>query len=267
MSINQSIIALLAVFTTATSTDAQYARSIELPPGADEIELLNKFKSSWRAMNGEGVDEILQKASKFAQFVPRSWSINKSGDGAKSITLSWALRTNDKSGDEYTISWSARPDGTFELDANYAKSLELGSQAFALSLIENEVTSGEKNANTRFLNDISNLNFVETPQGSLGTLLAKGKCSLVDPPGMEYAKGQHRLQLSVNCNIPGPSYFTREGVVMFQKKDAQPWKPESFFAKRIATNPPGQWFAKPDPQEEATFAAASSAMRRMQRRQ
>ena len=49
-----------------------------------------------------------------------------------------------------------------------------------------------------------------------------------------------RLQLSVDCKIAGPSYFTRDGIIIFTKKDHDAWQPASFFARRIAKYLPGR---------------------------
>ena len=97
------------------------------------------------------------------------------------------------------------------------REMELGWQAYALSLIQSEIDDEEQGANRTFLHDVSNLNFVQTPQGKLGDLLKRGRCKLGDPVGVDYVpkvqgieQGDFfRLQLSVDCNIPGPTYFSR----------------------------------------------------------
>lgn len=146
-------------------------------------------------------------------------------------------------------------------------------QAFALSLIQGEIDDEDRGANRRFLHDLPNLNFVQTAQGRLGDLLLKGRCKLGDPVGVDYldswggpehpTKGDFwRLQLSVDCNIPGPSYFTRDGLILFLKRGNEPWEPLSFFAHRIARSPPGSWFDRADPREDAVFEAAKRAWER-----
>ena len=268
MSITRSFMMLLGCSIGLVTTSlAQQVNNIELPTGPDDKAVLAKFKSSWRALSGESVDDIIRRASEVAQFVPRSWTVDMVKNKGGSITLAWALRFSDKPGDEYTISWAILPDGTFQLPADYyAKSFELGWQAFAVSLIENEITSGEKGANVKFIKTLANYNFVSTAQGNLGDLLSRGRCSIGDPVGMDHVKGKHRLQLSVKCNIPGPAYFTEDGVVIFEKAGNAPWKSASFFARRIASYPPGQWFSQPDAQEDAMFEATRSAARRLQQR-
>jgi len=52
---------------------------------------------------------------------------------------------------------------------------------------------------------------------------------------------------------PGPTYFTHDGLILFMKNGAAAWRPHSFFAHRIATYPPGQWFVETDPSEQQAF--------------
>jgi hypothetical protein len=230
----------------------------------EEKELIAKVKSTWRAQTGEAAEQIAAKVAKVAHFVPRQWDVAYGGDGSKSVVLSWARHRTDKEGEEYTISWDINPDGSLALGPPYAKPMELGWQAFALSLIQGELDDDDKGANRRFLHDLSNLNFVQTDQGKLGDLLKRGRCTLGDPVGVDYVQKLSpdkdgdffRLQLSVNCDIPGPRYFTRDGVILFAKRDAEAWKPQSFFAHRIASYPPGSWFDRPDTKEQEFWETA-----------
>lgn len=232
---------------------------------ADDKANLGKVKTAWHAQDGETIDQIITKASKAAHFTPRDWDADDS-----SVTLSWVKRSNDKSGDEYTIYWEVGQDGNITMGPPYARTMELGWQAFALSLIVSEVVDGDREANLPFLHDPSNYNFVATAQGKLGDLLRRGRCAIVEPVGVDYLpkltdkldeKGDFwRIQLSVNCNIPGPRYFTHEGVIIFMKHGTEDWQPQSFFAKRIATYPPGAWFDRADPTEQETFDAARKVL-------
>lgn len=237
---------------------------------AEEKELIAKVKSTWRAPTGETVEQIIAQVAKVAHFIPRQWDVAYGDGGSKSVVLSWARHRADEEGDEYTIFWHINSDGTLELGPYYARTMELGWQAFALYLIQNEINDEDKGANRRFLHDLSNLNFVETAQGKLGDLLRRGKCSLGDPVYVDYVPKVgsdkdgdfFRLQLSVNCNIPGPQYFTHDGVIVFQKRDTGVWQPQSFFARRIASYPPGTWFDLPDPKEQESFEAVRKAFER-----
>lgn len=219
---------------------------------ADDKALIAKVKTTWRAQDGETAEQIIAKASKVAHFVPRGWEVGKS-DAGELVTFSWAKHSTDKPGDEYMITWEVAADGAMTLGPPYAKTMELGWQAFALSLISSEIDDGEKGANLRFLHDVSNFNFVRTAQGNLGDLLKRGRCNILDPLGVEYVpklddkqtdKGDFwRVQVSVNCAIAGPRYFTRDGIIIFVKRSSnETWQPQSSFAHRIAINPPGAWF-------------------------
>lgn len=236
---------------------------------ADDNALINKVKSTWRAQNGDTAEQIVAKASNVAHFVPRGWEVGQKTDTGEPVLFSWVKRRGDKAGDEHTITWEVAANGAITVEPAYAKPMELGWQAFALSLIASEVTDEEKGVNLRFLHDPANFNFVSTGQGKLGDLLRRGRCTIGDPVGVDYlprvdekqtAKGDlWRVQLSVNCNIAGPRYFTHDGVVIFEKREGQEWEPQSFFAKRIATNAPGSWFDHADPKEQETFDAVRKA--------
>jgi len=124
----------------------------------------------------------------------------------------------------------------------------------------------------RFLHDPANFNFVTTAQGKLGDLLRHGRCTVGDPVGVDYlpkvdekqtTKGElWRVQISVNCDIPGPRYFTRDGIIVFEKPEGRDWEPQSFFAKRLAKYAPGSWFDRSDPKEQEMFKARREAFER-----
>jgi hypothetical protein len=219
---------------------------------ADDEALIAKVKTTWRAQDGETAEEIIGKASKVAHFIPRGWEVGKAGE-SQTVFLSWAKHRNDKKDDEYTIYWEVAADGTMTLGPYYAKPMELGWQAFALSLVSSEVlVDEEKNANLPFLHDLSNFNFVTTPQGKLGDLLKLGGCVITnDPVHVEYAPPNGddpkkadfwAIQLEVDCDVPGPRYFIKGGIVMFDKHPKEDWRPFSSFSHVIASQPPGFWF-------------------------
>jgi hypothetical protein len=254
---------------------AQGQATAPSPPqisGSEAKALIAKVKATWRAQEGETADAITAKVAKIAHFIPRGWDIAQSGDGSKSVVLSWARHRADKEGDEYTITWDINPDGALTLGPPYAKPMDLGWQAFAISLIQSEIDDEDQGANRRFLHDVTNFNFVETAQGKLGDLLRRGKCGVGDPVGLDYLDkwgSDHpeqgdfwRLQLSVNCDVAGPQYFTRDGVILFLKRGKEAWQPQSFFAHRIATYAPGSWFERADPKEQEMFEAARKAFER-----
>ncbi|MHC2432749.1 hypothetical protein [Bradyrhizobium sp. USDA 4451] len=153
---------------------------------ADDQAVIEKVKSTWRAQNGETAEQIIAKVSKVAHFVPRGWEAGQKTDAGNSAIFSWAKHRADKSGDEYSFYWELAPSGAITMGPPYAKPMELGWQAFALSLIADEVSNDEKGVNLRFLHDPANFNFVTTAQGKLGDLLKHGRCAIVDPVGVDY---------------------------------------------------------------------------------
>ncbi|WP_246510281.1 nodulate formation efficiency C protein [Bradyrhizobium glycinis] len=224
---------------------------------ANDSALIERVKSTWRAQDGESIEQILSNVSKVAQFVPGTWGVARGIDHNEYVFVSWTRHREIKSDEQYVITWRIALDGTVELTSNYAKPMELGWRALALSLIASEVSDGEKDANIRFLHDPVNFNFVTTMQGQLGTLLRKGRCTIVEPVGVDYLPkpndestekgGVWRVLLLVNCDIPGPRFFTYNGVITFEKGEGQDWQPQSSLAKRIAAFPPGSWFNRIEP--------------------
>ncbi|WP_245453965.1 nodulate formation efficiency C protein [Bradyrhizobium sp. AC87j1] len=222
---------------------------------ADDNPSIDKVRSTWRAQDGETAEEIFAKVSTVAHFVPRGWEVGRKTDTGEPVIFSWVKHRSDKPTDEYTVTWEVAPDGTMKLVAPYAKPMELGWQAFALSLVADEVTNDERGANRRFLHDPANFNFVTTAQGKLGDLLRHGRCTIGEPVGVHYSPkideqqtaegGVWRVELSVGCNVPGLG----DGVIIFEKGEGQDWEPQSVVAKFIDTSPPGSWFEDPKDQE------------------
>lgn len=138
------------------------------------------------------------------------------------VFVSWTRHQNNKSDEQYVITWKITPDGTTELASTYAKPMELGWRALALSLIASEVAAGDRHANLRFLHDPINFNFVTTPKGQLGDLLRQGRCTIGQPVGVDYIpKGSDkpnekrdlwRVLLIADCNISGPRYLTSPSI-------------------------------------------------------
>ncbi|MEY9278851.1 nodulate formation efficiency C protein [Bradyrhizobium yuanmingense] len=153
---------------------------------ADDNPLVDKVKSTWRAHDGETVEQIISKVAKVVHFVPRTWGVSGGIDQSEYVFLSWTRHRDNRSLEEYVIAWKVTPDGTIKIASTYAKPMELGWRAFALSLIAGEVTDGEKDVNLRFLHDQANFNFVTTAQGKLGNLLGHGRCTIVEPVFVDY---------------------------------------------------------------------------------
>ncbi|WP_439371757.1 nodulate formation efficiency C protein [Bradyrhizobium sp. DASA03120] len=237
---------------------------------ADDNPLIDKVRSTWRAQDGETAEEIFAKVATVAHFIPRGWEVGRKTDTGEPVVFSWAKHRSGKTKDEYTVAWEVAPDGTMKLLAPHAKPMELGWQAFALSLVADEVANDERGVNRRFLHDPANLNFVTTAQGKLGDLLRRGRCRIDDPvevynsPKVDEqqttAGDLWHVELSVDCNIPGPSYSTRDGVIIFEKREGQDWEPQSFFAKLIATSAPGSWFEFADPKDQEAFEPARKTL-------
>lgn len=237
---------------------------------ANDQALIDKVKKTWRAQDGETVEEIIGKASKVAHFVPRGWEVGKVGN-TDAVIFSWAKHRADKPSDEYSISWTLGAEGAMALQEPYAKPMELGWRAFAISLIASEVNDEDKAPNLRFLHDVSNFEFVTTGQGKLSDLLKRGQCTLGTPVTVDYLpklegadsdeKGDFWLvELNVNCDIAGPKYFTRNGAISFKKYGQGNWKPVSFFAQRIDTYAPGSWFDHIESKEQETWEIGRKAL-------
>ncbi|MFB9267661.1 nodulate formation efficiency C protein [Bradyrhizobium erythrophlei] len=196
---------------------------------ADDNALVDKVNSTWRAQDGAAVEQIISNVSNVAHLVPIEWGLAQKPDMGESVFFSWAQYRDDETDDKYTITWEVGFDGAIKVEPTYAKPMELGWQAFALSLTGSEVTDGERAVNLHFLHDPANFSFVTTAQGELGNLLWCGRCTIGDPAGAGYlpkvdekqtAKGSlWRVLTLVNCNIPGPHYFTRGGVIISEKRE------------------------------------------------
>ncbi|KRR10526.1 hypothetical protein CQ12_40680 [Bradyrhizobium jicamae] len=237
---------------------------------ADDNALIDQVRSTWRAQDGETAEQIFAKVSKVAHFVPKGWKLGPKIDSGELVVFLWTKRRSDEEKEGYTVTWVVVPDGTVKLVTPYAKPMDLGWQAFALSLIADDVTNRDRGANRRFLYDLGNFNFVTTAQGKLGDLLRRGRCIIGDPVKVHYSPtvdeqqtakgGLWRVQLSVDdCDIQGRSYFNRD-IIIFEKREGQDWNPQSFLAKRIETYAPDSWFDLADPKDQEASEAARKAL-------
>lgn len=254
----------LLLFATFAITGVIFDRAY-----AEDDVLIKRVKTTWRAQDGATIDDILSRAAKIAHFVPRGWEVGQKHDSETPVVFSWARSQGDKPDDAYTISWNISAKGDMSLGPSYAKTMQLGWQPFALSLIAREMADEYPQPNVAFLHDTSSYDFVVTAQGGLGDLLKKGRCTIGDPVSLDYVvlpkeapkEDVWRLQISVNCEIAGPSYFTRDGVIIFKKTNSDPWQPASFFARRIAKYLPGHWFEQVEPDEQKAFDAVRKALK------
>ncbi|WP_439402755.1 hypothetical protein ACNJYA_10245 [Bradyrhizobium sp. DASA03068] len=110
---------------------------------ASDIPVVERLKSTWRAQDGETVEQIISNVSKVAQFVPQMWGVVELGENDY-VFVSWTRHRDNKSDEQYAITWKVALDGTTELASTYAKPMELGWRALALSLIAREVADGER---------------------------------------------------------------------------------------------------------------------------
>ncbi|WP_193374374.1 nodulate formation efficiency C protein [Bradyrhizobium liaoningense] len=226
---------------------------------ADDNPLIDKVRSTWRAEDGETAEGIFAKVATVAHFVPRGWEVGRKTDTGERVVFSWAKHRSDKTTDENMVMWEVAPDGTAKLVTLYAKPMELGWQAFALSLVVDEVANNERGVNRRFLHDPANFNFVTTAQGKLGDLLRRGRCTIGEPVGVHYspkADDQQaaeddlwHVELSVGCNVQGLG----DGAIIFERPKRQDWEPQSVFAKLFATSSPGSWFELAVPKDPEAF--------------
>lgn len=230
--------------------------------------MIKRVKTTWRAQDGATIDDILSHVAEVAHFIPRGWEIGR-GEASEAASFSWARSQSDPLDDEYTITWDVSASGAMSLGPASAKTMELGWRPFALSLIAREVADDYPRPNVAFLHDASNYDFVITEQGGLGDLLNKGHCTIGNRVSLDYVvlpeempkDDLWRLQLPVDCKIAGPSYFTRNGIIIFTKKNHDAWQPASFFARRIAKYAPGHWFEQSEPDEQRTFDAVRKALK------
>jgi hypothetical protein len=235
---------------------------------AEDDALIKRVNTTWRAQDGSTIDEILSHVAEVAHFVPRGWETAR-GDASEAASFSWARSQSDALDDEYTITWDLSADGVMSVGPAYAKIMELGWRPLALSLIAKEVADGYPQPDVAFLRDTSNYDFVITGQGPLGDLLNKGRCTIGNPVFLDYVvlpektsrDDLWRLQFPVDCKITGPSYFTRDGIIIFTKKNHDVWQPASFFAHRIAKYSPGHWFEQAEPDEQRTVDAVRRALK------
>lgn len=147
------------LFATFATTGMILARAY-----ADENALIRRVNTTWRAQDGSTIDDIVSHVAEVAHFVPRGWETSR-GDASEAASFSWARSQNDTLDDEYTITWDVSASGAMSLGPAYAKTIELGWQPFALSLIAREIADDYSQPNVTFLRDPSNYDFVITEQG------------------------------------------------------------------------------------------------------
>lgn len=216
------------------------------------LEAVKTVQSTWRSSDGETIDHEFKKASEVAHFIPRNWLAEPQDDGTVLVTVNIAKHPYDHDEDTWRITWSLDKNGKIISGSDSERTMDLGSQAFQIAMVQNDIDQGEKSPNKAFLIDLQSLNFIVTSQGRLGNLLESGHCVADDPISVEFTdtwghsnqkSGQFwRIQASVNCHLSGPKYFTHGGIILFLKSGDGPIRPYSLFASRVASRKPGHWF-------------------------
>ena len=168
--------------------------------------LIAAVQRDWHARSGETAHEMVARLSSVARFVPRKWYAEVSKDGKeRAVSLEWVHSKSDGNDEALSVTWDIAPDG--RVLGTDDRLFDLGSSAFAVDAIQNDVNEERPDANVKFLRDARNLNFVATPQGKLGDLLTAAKCRLANPTYVSRViasfsaskKAYVRLQATVNC--------------------------------------------------------------------
>lgn len=217
---------------------------------------------------------MLQRLRSAMNFTPRRWYAEVSKDGThKAVTLIWARKAEEAYDDHVAIVWNLGKDGPV-LEAD-DRLFALGSAAFAINAIQQDVDNEDPAANVKFLRDPKNLDFIDTPNGKLGDLLVAARCRLMNPTYLlpvtagwvDGEQGLIRLQVSVNCpsrtdvlKNPDDTYHYIGALIALKLPDgAKDWTPTSFLATRIWKGAPGHWADVKLPIEGQVFAAAKAA--------
>ncbi|WP_246740229.1 nodulate formation efficiency C protein [Bradyrhizobium sp. LCT2] len=243
---------------------------------ADDNTLVDKVKSTWRAQDGETLEQIISEVSKVAHFVPRSWGVAQEIDGGECVFFSWTRHRHDTLGG-HAITWKVAPDGAIKIASTYEKPMELGWQAFALSLIVSEITEDERAVNFRFLHDPADFNFVTTTQGRLGDLPRCGRCTIIDPVGADYLPKVDEKPTTKGRFVAGSAL----GELQYSRASLfHPWRNHHLreargrslgaaipLARRIAAFPPGSWFDHIEPKEQEALDGELKALANERREQ
>lgn len=244
-------------------------------PDSAAKPLIAAVQRDWRARSGETAHEIIARLSSVAHFVPRKWYAEVSKDGKeRAVSLQWVHNKDDADDESLSVTWDIAPDG--RVLGTDDRLFDLGSSAFAVDAIQNDVNEERADANVNFLRDPTNLNFVVTPQGKLGDLLAAAKCRLANPTYVSgviasfsaSGKAYVQLQATVNCRydmfkfkdiVEGTYNFTNALVAFVLADGETEWVPASFLAARIWNGRSGHWAEVNLPVEQAVFGAAKAA--------
>jgi hypothetical protein len=188
------------------------------------------------------------------------------------VSMTWARTRGESEDDTAPITWDVAADGHIGIGDSL---FDLGSSAFAVYTIQNDVNEARPDANIRFLRDPANLNFVPTPHGNFGDLLVAAKCRLANPtyldrvvpPFSTAGKPHVRIQATVNCAYSLSKLAALEDIyhhsgalIAFLLQDGETeWEPASFLAARIWNGLPGHWDEVSLPIEQELLSVARGA--------
>jgi len=239
-----------------------------LPP-KEAKAVLDAVRKDWHSRSGESVTEMLARLKVSIGFKPQKWYADtRSYDGKKVVSLTWTRKPGETEADRAGIVWKL-DNGVPVLEEN-DRLFGLGSAAFAINEIEQDVDNEVRTANTLFLHDPKNLNFVQTPNGRLGDLLATAGCHIGEPlyvwpvaaGFIDKGNGFVRFQATVDCPLSAVSnVYSQQGALIAMKlvDGAKDWLPTSFLAERLWRGKPGHWSDVDLPIEDQVIEVAMNA--------
>ncbi len=160
-----------------------------------------------------------------------------------------------------TIYWRLEADGSITTGPTGLRAVELGSHALALELIQTEVDDEVRGANTRFLYDPKNLDYLKTEAGPLSDLFARSKCTPktalhaagfmpMHSPGNATDHDTWDFDTTVDCRMSGARYCTDGGALVFKRQDQGTWHPATACASVLVDREPAD-FMKPSLKERS----------------
>lgn len=219
---------------------------------AEQRDTILLVRSKWRSENGETIDQILGNAAKVAHFYRRGdWEAYRDFDGRPGAGVAFVTNRAAKNDEAITIYWRVEADGSITTASLGFKAIDLGSKAFALELIQNEIISEVKAPNTRYLFDPKNLDWLKTDAGSLSELMARARCNPgvalhaagfapADASGNTTGRDEWTFDTSVKCKA-GPVYCADGGPIIFKRAEREVWKPVSTCARLLVGQEPADF--------------------------
>jgi hypothetical protein len=227
-----------------------------------ERDAISAVRTRWRAESGESVDEIISKVGKVAHFIVRGgWGASRDSDEEVSVGFGFVRSKATPDDEALSIYWLIAPDGTAKVGGRGFHSIELGSKALALDLIQSEVDDEVKGADSKYLYDPRNLSYLQTDAGPLSDVFARHRCTPKTAlhaaefaprgaPGNATGHDQWTFDTTIDCRVPGARYCTDGGVLVFKRQDHGTWQPATACASVLVGKEPAD-FMKPFLQEQA----------------